>query len=82
MLLGDGEAGESNSIVEGAGGRISGSSSFSAAGFPHSHTSCNAVLLVTNFPKFVTASLDIETHCQALCELGVNFPHKLPGKQG
>lgn len=53
MLLGDGEADEG--AVEGAGGSVSGSSSFSAAGFPHSHTSCNAMLLVTNFPKFVTA---------------------------
>lgn len=34
---------------------VSGSSSFSAAGFPHSHTFCNAMLLVINFRKFVTA---------------------------
>lgn len=55
MFLGDGEAGEINRTVEGAGGMVSGSSSFFAAGFPHSHTSCNAMLLVTDFPKFVTA---------------------------
>lgn len=55
MLLQDGKAGKSNRTVEGAGGRVSGSSSFSAAGFPHSHAFCNAMLLVTNFPKSMTA---------------------------
>lgn len=41
--------------LEGAGGRVSGSSSFSAAGFPHFHTSCDAMRLVTAFPKSVAA---------------------------
>lgn len=40
---------------------------FSAAGFPHLHTSCNAMLLVANFPKSVTAYLDMQTHSARLC---------------
>lgn len=41
--------------------------SFSAAGFLHLHTSCNAMLLVTNFPKSVTTYLDMQTHSARLC---------------
>ena len=41
--------------LEGARGKVSGSSSFSAAGFLHLHTSCNAMQLVAAFPKSVAA---------------------------
>ena len=53
--------------LEGAGGRASGSSSFSAAGFPHLHTSCDAMQLVTAFPKSVAASVDVQTLSAGLC---------------
>lgn len=53
--------------LEGAGSRVSGSSSFSAAGFPHLHPSSGAMGLVTAFPKFVAAVVDMQMLSAGLC---------------